>query len=377
MFIEKPPMGWNSWNTFGSQIDEKLVLDSARSLVENGLSAVGYDYVVIDDCWSLKQRDKNGKLVPDPAKFPSGMRSLADKIHAMGLKFGMYSCCGLMTCAGYPSALDREWTDAHTFAEWGVDYLKYDYCYKPENRKGETLYRAMGTALACSGRDIVFSACNWGTDESPQWICSTGADLWRSTGDIIDNFNSVRDSIRARLTVLPYGGKGCFNDMDMLVVGMNGKGNVGLGGCSQTEYRTHFAAWCMFQSPLMIGCDVRSADAFTLDLLKNRLLISIDQDEKCAQCTVRVFGNEGNDLCFTAARPLADGDLAIGFFNLSENGRELYFLLEEYGIGVSSGRALELCDCWEGKKSRSSNGAVSVRLAPHDCVVYRAKIVEG
>ena len=192
----------------------------------------------------------------------------------------------------------------------------------------------------------------------------------------MDNFNSVRDLIRHQFTVTSYGGKGCYNDMDMLVVGMNGKGNVGLGGCSEREYRTHFAAWCMFRSPLMIGCDVRTADAFTLSLLKNPLLLSIDQDEKCAQCTLRVLTNNDKDVCFTAARPLSNGDIAVGLFNLSETERNLSFLLEEYGIGVSSGRALELTDCWEGKKSRSQNGVISVCLAPHDCVVYRAKVVK-
>ena len=184
MKINKPPMGWNSWNTFAENIDEQLILDSADALIEKGLLDAGYNYVVIDDCWALRERGKDGKIVPDPKKFPNGMRSLADKLHAKGLKFGMYSCSGLMTCAQYPSSLDREWIDAQSFAEWGVDFLKYDYCYRPANRKGEESYRAMGLALANSGRDILFSACSWGADKTHEWIRTTGADRLRGGGQL-------------------------------------------------------------------------------------------------------------------------------------------------------------------------------------------------
>ncbi len=372
MKINKPPMGWNSWNTFAENIDEQLILDSADALIEKGLLDAGYNYVVIDDCWALRERGKDGKIVPDPKKFPNGMRSLADKLHAKGLKFGMYSCSGLMTCAQYPSSLDREWIDAQSFAEWGVDFLKYDYCYRPANRKGEESYRAMGLALANSGRDILFSACSWGADKTHEWIRTTGADMWRSTGDIFDNWNSIKSLIEQQFDRLAYGGKGCFNDMDMLVIGMHGKGHVGLGGCTETEYKTHFAAWCMLQSPLMIGCDLRSADDFTLSLLKNSVLIGIDQDEKCAQ-TYRLGGDEAPVL----VRALENGDVAIGLFNLADGEKHAWLTLNDIGIGVNSGKTLELTDCWTGEKSIVKNGYIGSRLAPHSSIVYRGKIVDA
>ena len=159
MIQKTPPMGWNTWNTFGYEINEDLIRTTADAMVSTGLLAAGYNYLVIDDCWSLKERDANGRLVADPQKFPSGMKALADYVHAKGLKFGMYSCCGTLTCAGYPSSYDYEFIDAETFASWGVDYLKYDHCYKPDTTPSDLLYRKMGLALANCGRDILFSAC--------------------------------------------------------------------------------------------------------------------------------------------------------------------------------------------------------------------------
>ena len=186
MVKNTPAMGWNSWNTFAQEINEKLVLEAADALVENGLKDAGYEYIVIDDCWSLHERDKNGRLVADPEKFPHGMRYVADYIHKKGLKFGMYSCAGVVTCAGYPASYEHEFIDAATFAEWGVDFLKYDYCFHSTGTPGHLLYKRMGIALANCGRDILFSACSWGADDTRVWIKETGANSWRSTGDIFD-----------------------------------------------------------------------------------------------------------------------------------------------------------------------------------------------
>ena len=151
-----PPLGWNSWNTFTWNINDQLIRESADAMVESGLKDAGYEYVVIDDCWSLKQRDEKGYLVPDPEKFPQGMKAVADYVHSKGLKFGMYSCCGTHTCAGYPGSFEHEFQDAETFASWGVDYLKYDNCYKPLHADGEILYKRMSLALRNCGRDILF-----------------------------------------------------------------------------------------------------------------------------------------------------------------------------------------------------------------------------
>ena len=235
-----PPMGWNSWNTFGADINEQLIFDTADIMVEKGLLAKGYEYLVIDDCWSLRERDSNERLVADPEKFPHGMKAVADYVHSKGLKFGMYSCAGNLTCAAYPGSFEHEFIDAQTFAEWGVDFLKYDYCYHSPIIPGKYLYSRMGLALENCGRDILFSACSWGADETHEWIKSTGASMWRSTGDIFDTWDSIKDLVKQQERLHPYNGVGCFNDMDMLVVGMYGKGNVGLKGCNDTQYKTHF-----------------------------------------------------------------------------------------------------------------------------------------
>lgn len=378
MIINKPPMGWNTWNTFGQNISEDLILKMADLIVQSGLKDVGYEYVVIDDCWALKERDEQGRLVPDPAKFPHGMKYLADKIHAKGLKLGMYSCSGLMTCAKYPSSLDREWVDAQSFAEWDIDYLKYDFCFKPANRRADELYRTMGLALRNSGKDILFSACNWGYEDTQKWIKTTGANMWRSTEDIFDNWPKIKEILLKQLDLLQSGGKGCFNDMDMLVVGMHGKGNVGLGGCTDKEYRTHFAAWCLLQSPLMIGCDLSKIDQTSMELLKNKKLIEINQDELAAQSyfvSLRhaLVSNEKLGL----VRPLANGDLAIGLFNLTDDKRQLFTSLYDYGIKRGSGMTLELENCFTGEITRPDNDVIWVDLEAHDCVVYRAKIVKA
>ena len=174
-----PPMGWNSWNTFGSQINESLICSTADAIVENGLLDAGYEYLIIDDCWSLKERDRFGKLVPDPDKFPGGIKKVADYLHSKGLKLGIYSCCGTRTCAGYPGSLEHEFEDAATFASWGVDYLKYDNCNRPESLGTQLLYRRIAMALRNSGRDILLAACQWGTENVHEWIRSSGAQTFR------------------------------------------------------------------------------------------------------------------------------------------------------------------------------------------------------
>lgn len=374
MIKNLPPMGWNTWNTFAQNIQEELILDSAKALVSSGLKDAGYEYVVIDDCWALKERGADGRLTPDPQKFPHGMKYLADRIHEMGLKFGMYSCCGTMTCAGYPASFDQEFLDAETFAGWGIDFLKYDYCFKPTGTEGALLYRRMGLALASCGRDILFSGCSWGADKTQEWIGTTGANMWRSTGDIFDTWESVKSLIQQQYSILPFGGKDCFNDMDMLIVGMNGKGHVGIKGCSQEEYRLHFAAWCLFGSPLMIGCDIRNMDEETKRILTNPALLAIDQDARCNRPYIIRFC--GNDDYPIIVRNLADGDLAIGFFNLSDSPANLWVTEADLGISFRQNKILEGTEVYTGRKLRSVNATLSSSLAPHTCEVYRMKIVK-
>ena len=370
-----PPMGWNSWNTFGDKINEQLIFDTADIMVDKGLLAKGYEYLVIDDCWSLKERDKSERLVADPAKFPHGMKAVADYVHSKGLKFGMYSCAGNLTCAGYPGSFEHEFIDAETFAEWGVDFLKYDYCYHSPIIHGKYLYSRMGLALENCGRDILFSACSWGADETHEWIKGTGASMWRSTGDIFDTWDSIKDLAKQQERLHPYNGVGCFNDMDMLVVGMYGKGNVGLKGCNDTQYKTHFSLWAFMGSPLMIGCDIRKMNQATYDILTNEEMIRINQDPAGRQ-PVKLVGIWNGDDILIYAKHLAGGGIALGLFNLREEKAGAKVNLDELGLPFSTGKTLELTDVWTGEKSTVKNATIMKELEAFDCAVYRGKVID-
>ena len=375
MLVKKPPMGWNTWNTFGHDINEELIRYSADVFVEAGLRDAGYEYVVIDDCWSKKVRDpQTDRLVPEPEKFPSGMKALSDYIHAKGLKFGMYSCAGQRTCADYPGSFDHEFLDAKTFAEWGVDFLKYDFCYKPTSVDGPTLYRRMGMALRASGRDILFSACNWGSDNVWQWIRSTGAHMYRSTGDINDNPESYRSIARSQLDKLGASAPECFNDVDMLTVGMYGKGLVANGGCSDADYRSQFALWCMFSAPLMLGCDIRKMNEETLKLVTNRELIAIDQDEEARP---PMWGHHPwSDKLLVLVKHLANGKYALGFFNMDEKDAEIPAILADYGLPASAGYDVRLHDVFGKEEDKTWREYVRVNVPAHDCRVYTMELVQ-
>lgn len=369
-----PPMGWNSWNTFGKNINEELIRETADAMVNEGLLEKGYEYLVIDDCWSLRERDENGRLAADPEKFPHGMKAVADYVHSKGLKFGMYSCAGNLTCAGYPGSFEHEFTDAETFAEWGVDFLKYDYCYHSQIIPGKYLYRRMGLALENCGRDILFSACSWGADETHEWIKETGAGMWRSTGDIFDTWESIKDLTKQQEKLHPYNGVGCFNDMDMLVVGMYGKGNVGLAGCTDVQYRTHYSIWAFLGSPLMIGCDIRDMNQATKDILMNPEMIAINQDPLCRQ-PVRLTGIWSGEDVILYSRQLSNGDMALGLFNMSGKKTTVNLNLDELGLPLSTGRTLKLKEVWTGEERNVPNATLRKELEPFDCAVYRGKVV--
>lgn len=374
MIKKTPPMGWNSWNTFGKDINEWLIFDTADKITETGLAALGYEYLVIDDCWSLKERDENGRLVPDPEKFPHGMKAVADYVHSRGLKFGMYSCAGNLTCAGYPGSFEHEFTDAATFAEWGVDFLKYDYCYHSNIIHGKYLYRRMGAALKNCGRNILFSACSWGADNTHEWIRETGADMWRSTGDIFDTWESVKKLAAAQEDILPYGGVGCYNDMDMLIVGMHGKGNVGLEGLNDTQYKTHFSLWAFMGSPLMLGCDVRNMTEETLKIISNKEVIRLNQDPDLRQVYKLTNINDGSVKAF--ARLLADGDVAVIFYNLRDEKGRASLILDELGLPESTGKTLVMRNLWENESITVKNGTFLHDIGPCDCLVYRCSVVD-
>lgn len=375
-----PPLGWNSWNTFGEDINETVVMQSADTLIESGLAACGYNYIVIDDCWALKERGEDGRMVPDPAKFPNGIKYVADYIHSKGLKFGMYSCAGAHTCAGYPGSFDHEFIDAQTFAEWGVDYLKYDYCFHPFTIAGNVLYKRMAVALANSGRDILFSACSWGADETKKWIKETGANMWRTTGDINDSWRSIRELSLVAGDAIKHGSINCFPDMDMLVTGMNGKGNVGFAGCTPEEYRTHFSLWALLGSPLMIGCDIRSMDDATRETLMNKDVLAINQDPAYNQAfdASANAAKEENEYPIYV-RLLDNGDYAIGVFNFSDvacSRWSTYLLMDTIGLPETTGKTLLLRELWTGEERKVTNGILTDAIPPHGCKLYRAQVVD-
>ena len=374
MLAKRPPMGWNSWNTFGENINESLIKEMADVMVDQGYLAAGYEYLVIDDCWAEMERDENGRLVPDHVKFPNGMKAVADYVHSKGLKFGMYSCAGVRTCAGYPSSYDHEFIDAKTFAEWGVDFLKYDFCNFPESGNCINRYHTMSMALKASGREILFSACNWGMQEPWKWMKSIGVHMYRSTGDIQDNYQSFKDIAVSQIDKLCMSSSGSFNDPDMLVVGMYGKGNVGFGGCSDVEYRTHFALWCLFGVPLMMGCDLRTVNETSKALMLNKELIAINQDEECRP--PYLAGKSGEDQYFFI-RHLSNNEFVLAYFNLSEAGHVYRYSASfaDLGIPYESGYGLELTDVFTGENLGVKRDYFLPTIEPHGCRRYKAKLV--
>lgn len=398
-----PAMGWNTWNTFGREISDKIIRETADKLVETGLKDCGYDYLVIDDNWALPERDKNGRLVPDPERFPNGMKALSDYVHSKGLKFGMYSCAGYLTCVGRPASYEHEWVDAKTFAEWGVDFLKYDFCFSPKTTDPDLLYKRMGLALANCGRDILFSACSWGYDNTNIWIKETGAHMWRSTGDIFDAWGNLKEISQMTIEKLELNGQGCFNDLDMLIVGMHGKGHAAITGCTFEEYKLHFSLWALLGSPLFIGCDIRNMDEETKTILMNKDVIEIDQDPAYRQpffansFQFKPNENRGPKGPFydpfyekypidhpVIARYLDNGDIAIGFFNFTDTDSAWSSntaLFDCLGIPATSNKNLLLKDLWTKEEFLAENGIVIPDKWPnflkaHSCKLYRAKIVD-
>lgn len=386
MVVSTPPMGWNSWNTFGPDVNEEIVLKSIDTMVDSGLLEAGYNYIVIDDCWALKERDENGRMVADPKKFPHGMKYVADYAHSKGLKFGMYSCAGHLTCAAYPGSYDFEFIDAATFAEWGVDFLKYDYCFHTSFIEGHYLYKRMGLALANCGRDILFSACCWGVENVEEWIKSTNAQMWRSTGDIYETWESIKSLAMKQFPLQKYNGQGCFNDIDMLVVGMNGKGNVSgddeeKGICGFTEYKTHFTFWALMNSPLMIGCDITKMDEDAKKILTNKEVIAINQDPAQRQPfeMYQKVEEKGRDVAkenCTIAKYLENGDIAIAMFNFKDIKVTNFISTDVLGLPVSTGKTLEMTELWTGEKVTVKDGIYLSKLEPHDCKMFRAKVVD-
>src|SRR6266849_1019285 len=262
-----PPMGWNSWNHFGFDVSALLIRETADAMVASGLRDAGYQYVVIDDCWQV-ERDARGRLVADSARFPGGMKPLADYVHSRGLKFGLYTDAGRRTCQGRPGTYGSEEVDARTFAEWGVDYVKEDWC-NAEGLDAPTQYAKFRDALARTGRPIVLSICEWGTNQPWEWGPKTG-NLWRTTDDIEDGWPAMLVNLDLSAQHAYTAGPGAWNDPDML--------EVGNGGMTDDEYRAHVSLWAILAAPLIAGNDIRAMAPATRDVLTNREVIAVDQD---------------------------------------------------------------------------------------------------
>ncbi|OLC74385.1 MAG: alpha-galactosidase [Gemmatimonadetes bacterium 13_1_40CM_4_69_8] len=298
-----PPMGWNSWNHFGCDVSDRLIRETADAMVASGMRDAGYRYVVIDDCWQVV-RDAQGRLVADSARFPDGIKPLADYVHAQGLKFGIYTDAGRKTCQGRPGTYGHEMEDARTFASWGVDYVKEDWCYA-DSLDAPVQYGKFRDALRAARRPIVLSICEWGSFSPWDWGPTTGH-LWRTTTDIEDKWTSVLDNLDISAQHAAAARPGAWNDPDML--------EVGNGGMTDGEYRAHFSLWAIMAAPLIAGNDLRTMTPATRDILTNREVIAVDQDSLGVQGTVVQEDPPEHQVW---VKPLRDGSRAVVLLNRS------------------------------------------------------------
>ncbi len=349
---QTPPMGWNSWNKFGCNVSDKLIREMADVIVSSGMQAAGYQYVNIDDCWQVS-RDASGTIVADPTRFPEGMKALADHVHSKGLKLGLYTDAGTGTCEKRPGSLNHEDQDAKTYASWGIDYVKIDWC-NSEGLDPEVQYAKFRDALVHSGRPIVFSICNWGVKTPWRWGPTTG-NLWRTTGDINDTYD--------RMTLIGFGqnglekfaGPGHWNDPDML--------EVGNGGMKRDEYRTHMALWAILAAPLLAGNDLRSMSPETKELLMNSEILAVDQDAKGVQGR-RVWQEGPLEIW---VKPLADGSQAVGLFNRSESPTKMTLDFKSIGAPASA----KLRDLLDHKDLGTIQNSYSADVPTHGVVLVK------
>ena len=362
-----PPMGWNSWNRFGCNVSEQMIKEMADAMVSSGLKDAGYQYIVIDDCWQV-DRDSAGNIIADMVKFPSGMKALADYVHSRGLKFGLYSCAGTMTCQRRPGSRGYEYQDARTYAAWGVDFLKYDWC-NTGTQDAVASYTLMRDALYTQERPVVFSICEWGLSKPWLWAHDIGH-MYRTTGDIRNNWD-IPDAKRGKvwgggiIVILDmqqeldfYSGPGHWNDPDMLYVGN--------GVLTTEESRSHFSLWAMLAAPLMAGNNLTEMDPETLDILTNGEVIAIDQDS-LGICANKVI-DEGEFEIFE--KKLSAGELSYCFFNRYDQPFQMDFdwsrldLNREYRIRDLWGHRYIGTTGERTKKEIPGHGVLHVRLIP-------------
>jgi alpha-galactosidase len=365
-----PPMGWNSWNKFACNVSEDMIKSMADAMVKSGMKDAGYEYVNIDDCWQVS-RDANGNIVADPQRFPHGMKALGDYIHSLGLKFGVYSDAGSKTCAGRPGGLGHEYQDAMQYAAWGVDYLKYDWC-NTSTQDAKASYANIRAALDATGRAIVLSICEWGTAKPWLWGKEVGGNLWRTTDDISDKWEGktkwpdgsccsfgVMGIVDRQVGLASYAGPGHWNDPDML--------EVGNGGMTDTEYRSHFSLWAILAAPLIAGNDLRDMRPEIRDILTNKEVIAIDQD---------TLGSEGERVWkngdFEAwAKQLKDGSRAVILLNRGSGEQMISANWED--LGYPNHLSASVRDLWQHKDLGKFTGKFSAPVASHGVVMVTVK----
>jgi alpha-galactosidase len=363
-----PPMGWNSWNVWGLAVDHDKVKAAADAFIASGLAAHGFQYVNIDDGWEAG-RSPDGGIIPNE-KFPD-MKGLSAYVHGLGLKFGIYSSPGPTTCGGFTGSYQHEQQDAFTYADWGVDYLKYDWCSYdticPDRRivaECRKPYEVITAALAACNRDIVHSLCQYGMGRVWEWGREVGGNLWRTTGDITDTWSSMRNIGFRQHPHFPYAGPSGWNDPDMLVLGQVGWGpRLHATHLTPHEQMTHMSLWCLLSAPLLIGCDLTRLDEWTLTLLTNDELIGIDQDVlgKQARRVAREFNTE------VWAKELSDGTLAVGLFNLGPGLVTMKATWDDLGLRGT----LPARDLWRHEDVGTYTGEFKAEVAAHGVVLVK------
>ncbi|KAK4490570.1 hypothetical protein RD792_001252 [Penstemon davidsonii] len=352
---------WNSWNHFNCMIDEKVIKETADAMVSTGLSKLGYKYVNIDDCWAEIARDDKGALVPKNSTFPSGIKALADYVHSKGLKLGIYSDAGYFTCSKkMPGSLGHEELDAKTFAEWGIDYLKYDNCNNGEI-KPTVRYPVMTKALMSAGRPIFFSLCEWGDMHPALWGYNIG-NSWRTTNDISDKWESMISRADENEVYADHARPGGWNDPDML--------EIGNGGMTKDEYIVHFSLWAISKAPLLIGCDVRNVSKDTMEIIANKEVIAVNQDKLGIQAKkVRMEGDWE-----VWAGPLSHYRVALVLLNRGSWRSAITAHWDDIGIPPST--SVVARDLWEHKTLKTSFvGNLTATIEPHACKMYILKPV--
>ncbi len=360
-----PPMGWNSWNHFATKVTDADVRATADILVSSGMRDAGYIYVNIDDAWQ-GERDAQGVLHPN-SKFPD-MKALADYVHSKGLKIGIYSGPGPKTCGGYVGSYQHEEQDAKMWADWGIDYLKYDMCSMgriinkeangdPKKRAelDKAVYEKMHKALLATGRPIVFSLCQYGWDDVWKWGPQVGGNLWRTTGDISDDYTRMSEIGFMQFNLAPYAGPGHWNDPDML--------EIGNGGMTHDEYITHMSLWVILAAPLLAGNDVSKMTDDTKAILMNKDAIAVDQD-KLGKQGYRVSAQGATEIW---EKPLSDGSKAVGLFNRGDSASAITLDLKSLGFGDGA----KLHDIWAGKDVMATGGSYTVQVPTHGAVLLK------